>query len=203
MLAAVLDGLCRLLHPIMPFVTEQVWQGLAAWSPVARACPNPRRPRRASASPPGRPTLRPGPIATAGQVVGQWCEAIKAIRNLRAERNVPKDAKIAPIIVAAGPVGATAPPGRAVHPEPVAGRVRDDRRPAADRPAECAVAVLPEVEIILPLAGLIDKEAELAKHRKALADLERQIGGHQAKLAQRVVRRAVPRPRSCEQARPS
>ncbi len=55
--------------------------------------------------------------------------------------------------------------------------------PAIDRPPDCAVAVLPEAEIILPLAGLIDKEAELAKHRKSLADLDRQIGGHRSKLA--------------------
>ncbi len=40
-----------------------------------------------------------------------------------------------------------------------------------------------DAEIILPLAGLIDKEAEVAKHRKTLADLERQIGGHRSKLA--------------------
>src|SRR5207302_1633015 len=53
---------------------------------------------------------------------------------------------------------------------------------SAERPTECAVAVLPEVEIILPLSGLIDKEAELAKLRKTLADLERQIGGHRGKL---------------------
>ena len=33
MLAAVLDSLCRLLHPIVPFVTEQVWQGLNALAP--------------------------------------------------------------------------------------------------------------------------------------------------------------------------
>ena len=33
MLAAVLDALCRLLHPIIPFVTEQVWQGLNALAP--------------------------------------------------------------------------------------------------------------------------------------------------------------------------
>ena len=32
-LAAVLDALCRLLHPIIPFVTEQVWQGLNALAP--------------------------------------------------------------------------------------------------------------------------------------------------------------------------
>ena len=32
-LATVLDGLCRLLHPIMPFVTEQVWQALGELAP--------------------------------------------------------------------------------------------------------------------------------------------------------------------------
>ena len=39
-LAALLDGLCRLLHPIMPFVTEQVWQGLNGLAPV-RGLPEP------------------------------------------------------------------------------------------------------------------------------------------------------------------
>jgi valyl-tRNA synthetase len=37
---------------------------------------------------------------TASRIVSQWCEAIKAIRNLKAERNVPRDAPIAPILVA-------------------------------------------------------------------------------------------------------
>ena len=39
-LAAVLDGLCRLLHPIVPFVTEQVWQALAQAAPE-RGLPSP------------------------------------------------------------------------------------------------------------------------------------------------------------------
>jgi valyl-tRNA synthetase len=52
----------------------------------------------------------------------------------------------------------------------------------AERPAECAVAILADAEIILPLAGLIDREAEIAKQRKAMADLERQIGAIRAKL---------------------
>ena len=54
---------------------------------------------------------------------------------------------------------------------------------STERPAECAVAVLPDAEIILPLEGLIDKEAERAKMRKSLADFEKQIGGLRAKLA--------------------
>ena len=40
-LAALLDALCRLLHPIMPFVTEQVWQGLAGSAPI-RGLPAPK-----------------------------------------------------------------------------------------------------------------------------------------------------------------
>src|SRR5208283_1462364 len=36
--------------------------------------------------------------------VAQWQEKIQTLRNLKAERNVPKEAKIAPIIVAEGPV---------------------------------------------------------------------------------------------------
>src|SRR5262249_36728333 len=122
---------------------------------------------------------------TARQIVEQWCEAIKAIRNIRAERNVPKDAKVTPIIVASGPVAEMLRQGeRFLRSLPPAEAVTIlDSASAFDRPADCAVAVLPEAEIIIPLAGLIDKEAELAKHRKTLAELERQIGGHRSKLA--------------------
>ena len=93
----------------------------------ARACPSREPPRRASASRPGRARWA-GPDETARQTVDHWCEAIKAIRNLKAERNVPKEARIAPIIVAQGTVADMAAPGRAVPAEPVAGRVGDDRR---------------------------------------------------------------------------
>ena len=99
---------------------------------------------------------------------------IKALRNLRAERNVPKEAKIAPILSPRSRSATRLRQGEAVHPEPDAGRDRDDRRPAADRPADSAVAVLPDAEIILPLEGLIDKEAEAARLRKTLADLDKQ-----------------------------
>jgi valyl-tRNA synthetase len=179
-LAALLDGLCRLLHPIMPFVTEQVWQGLNGLAP-ARGLPEPRAAEE-SACIARWPQQLGWSDETARQTVDQWCEAIKAIRNLKADRNVPKDAKIAPIIVAQGPVAEWLRQGepflRALLPAESVTIVA-----ATDRPAECAVAVLPDAEIILPLAGLIDKEAERAKMRKSLSDFEKQIGGLRAKLA--------------------
>ena len=73
-------------------------------------------------------------------------------------------------------------PGRGVPQEPdERGRRHDRRDGRAGRP-DSAIAVLADAEVILPLEGLIDKEAELAKLRKTLADLERQLGPLQAKL---------------------
>jgi len=178
-LAGVLDTLCRLLHPIMPFVTEQVWQALNGLAPN-RGLQEPVAAEESVCI-----AAWPKPLAwsdaEAGRIVDQWCEVIKAARNLRAERNVPKDAKIAPVVVAAGSVAEGLRRGEAFLKSmiPAESVTITDRY---DRPDDCAVAVLPDSEVIIPLAGLIDKEAELAKHRKTLADLERQISGVRAKL---------------------
>jgi valyl-tRNA synthetase len=178
-LAAVLGVLCRLLHPIMPFVTEQVWQGLngrAPWRGLSEF-----KPAEESVCIAAWPRPLGWEDPQARQTVNQWCEAIKAIRNLKAERNVPKDARIAPIIVAQGAVAAALKEG-----EPFLRSLLSAESVTiashADRPADCAVAVLPDAEIILPLEGLIDHEAERAKQHKSLAEIERQIAGLRAKL---------------------
>jgi valyl-tRNA synthetase len=179
-LAALLDGLCRLLHPIMPFVTEQVWQGLAGCAPI-RGLPAPRAADESACI-----AAWPRPLGWSDEIaratVEQWREVIKAIRNLRAERNVPREARVAPIIVAQGTVAEWLKQGeahlRALSPAESVRIVE-----SCDRPADCAVMVLPEVEIILPLAGLVDREAEAAKLKKTLTDLDRQISGHRGKLA--------------------
>jgi valyl-tRNA synthetase len=179
-LVNLLDALCRLLHPIMPFVTEQVWQGLNGLAP-SRGLPEPRAAIE-SVCIAAWPRATGWRDPTARQIVEEWRETIKAIRNLRAERNLPKEARVAPIIVAQGTSADWLLQGerflRSLSPAESVTIV-----PSAERPPDCAVAVLPNVEIILPLAGLIDHEAERAKHRKTLADLERQIAASRGKLA--------------------
>jgi valyl-tRNA synthetase len=179
LLATLLDTLCRLLHPIMPFVTEQVWQALADRAPVRGL----RDPITAEESVCVAAWPRPLEWSdeTARKTVEHWCEAIKAIRNLRAEHNLPKEARIAPILVAKGTVAECLRQGEPyLRSLPPAESVRIVE--SVQRPADCAVAVLPEVEIILPLAGVIDPQAELAKQRKTLTDLDRQIRAHRSKL---------------------
>ncbi|MDB5349343.1 MAG: valyl-tRNA synthetase [Planctomycetota bacterium] len=183
-LAFVLDGLCRLLHPIMPFVTEAVWQALGQVAPT-RLHPTTRdiRPAEESvciASWPEYPRVWTEQ-ADADATIAQWQEKITTIRNLRAERNIPPSAKIAPLIVAA---------------EPVAGMLRKGESlikmmtnassllivSSADRPAESASAVLADAEVILPLEGLIDRKEEAAKLKKQLSDLDKQLASIRAKL---------------------
>jgi valyl-tRNA synthetase len=164
----------------MPFVTEQVWQGLNDRAAVRGLA----APARASESVCIAAWPQPAGCSDepACRTVELWAEAIKALRNLKAERNVPRDARIEPILVAHGPVAASLRAGepflRSLLPAASVTIV-----PEIQRPADCAVAVLPDMEVILPLEGLIDHEAERAKQRKTLADLERQIGSLRNKLA--------------------
>ena len=179
-LATVLGGLCRLLHPIVPFVTEQVWQALGQVAPV-RGLPNPLAAEESvciAAWPKDRPEWHD---ERAEGVVAQWREKVAAIRNLRAERNVPNSVKIAPIIEATGETAAILKQGRLLI-ESLTNSSKLTITAQAELPAECAVAILGDAKVILPLDGLIDREAETARHRKSLADVEKQLSVIQAKL---------------------
>ena len=180
-LATVLDGLCRLLHPIMPFVTEQVWQALGQVAPL-RGIPEPRAAEESAciAAWPAYPDAWRDPEAEA--TVAHWQDVIGALRNLKAEKNVPKDARIAPILVPKVPDAPWLLQGRAfiIGITNAASLTID---PAAERPPNSAVTVLPDAEVILPLEGLIDRGAETARNLKALADLDKQLVGVRAKLA--------------------
>ncbi len=179
-LATVLDGLCRLLHPMMPFVTEAVWQALGTVAPgrgIDQITP-------AAES----VCIAPWPIYPASwsnpnaeSVVAQWQEKITAIRNLKAERNVPKGVKVAPILVASGLVADALRLGE-LFLKALTEASDLTITESASRPEACAVTVLADAEVILPLEGLIDKDAERARLRKMLADIDKQLDGVRAKL---------------------
>ena len=179
-LAGVLDGLCRLLHPIVPFLTESIWQALGeVASERGLLDPTPAAPSVCIAAWPDYPTTWADPEAES--VVAQWQDKIAAIRNLRAERNVPAKAKIDPVIVASEPLLTTLRLGEPfilALTNAATVRITDEFA----KPDEFASAVLADAEIVLPLEGLIDKEAEKARVRKSIADLDKQIGPLQGKL---------------------
>jgi valyl-tRNA synthetase len=179
--ATMLDGLCRLLHPVIPFVTEQVWQALREVAP-RRGFPEPTESAESVCIAAWPDYPESWSDAEAESIVAQWQEKVAAIRNLRAERNVPNSAKIAPIIITSGAVATILRSGEAHIASLVNASSLTIVESLAERPAESAVTVLGDAEVILPLEGLVDRKAETERNQKALSDIDRQLGSIQAKL---------------------
>ena len=181
-LASVLDAICRLLHPIMPFVTEEIWQFLNASAPV-RGLPEPTQAAESVCIALWPDFPENWRDDEAESIVACWREKIKAILNLRAEREVPEKAKIHPVIIAAEPLAGILKAGETFLKALTKSETLSIVSTLAERPPECASAVLADCEIVLPLAGLVDRDAEAAKHRKTLTGLDRQIDPLRAKLS--------------------
>ncbi len=170
----VLEGSLRLLHPYMPFVTEEIWRHL-----TARA-----RTRPASLM------VAPYPQSDgrfrepkAEEAFGLLQALIREIRNARAEYGI-KPGQAVPLIVAAGERLPLLEEARellvrlaGVDPERL---TLTDRLEA--RPRQAAALVVGTVEAFLPLAELIDLEAERTRLRKRIAETERRIAGLEARL---------------------
>jgi valyl-tRNA synthetase len=184
-LAHVLDVCQRLLHPFMPFVTEAAWQELrrhVAWAEegALMVAPWPGADRR---------WLDAQAEADAEAVM----EVARAIRNIRAERGVEAaryvEAYVAsqaawPIMETARPIVETLARVRPLH------VLKDETAVPRDG---VATAVLSQVQVALPLAGLIDVAAERARVSKQLAGAESEVQRTQAKLANEAFRARAPR----------
>ncbi|MCI1903959.1 MAG: valine--tRNA ligase [Enterococcaceae bacterium] len=177
-LVDVLDNILRLLHPIMPFVTEKIWAQLphegislvtASW-PVAR------------------PALSDTASARGMEVL---MELIRAVRNIRAEVNTPLSK---PITLFIEPKDKTIEKflldnveyiERFTNPEEL--RINT----TIEAPDLAMSAVIKGAAIYLPLAGLIDIKEEIARLEKELQKWDSEVKRVQGKLAnQRFVENA-------------
>ncbi|PWB59812.1 MAG: valine--tRNA ligase, partial [Bradyrhizobiaceae bacterium] len=168
MVAHVRDEILKLLHPFMPFVTEELW-GVT-------------EPGRASML-----ALAPWPQpegledAEAESELGWVVDLITAIRSVRAEMNVPPGAQIPLVLVAAGlPTQARAGRWSAF----IKRLARLTEVSFAEVAPTGAVQLVVRGEVAaLPLAGIIDVAAERARLAKELARARADIARVDAKLA--------------------
>ncbi len=183
-LAVALQANLRLLHPIMPFVTEAIWQHLkeCVEEPEAESIMVCRYPRGIS---------EPDPEAEEQMRV--VLEVVRAIRNIRAERGVDAarwvEAYVAsdgagPVLEAARPLVESLARARPLH------LVSDA---AATPKGGVASAVLAEAQVVLPLAGLIDVDGERQRLSKQLAEAEEEARRVEGKLANESFRARAPR----------
>ncbi|HSE77822.1 MAG TPA: valine--tRNA ligase [Alphaproteobacteria bacterium] len=165
----VLDVLLRLLHPVMPFITEELWEKLALGrGGLLIVAPWPELPAD---------LVDPAAKAEMDWVV----EAISEIRGLRSEMNVPAAARLTIAIKEASPsVHARLRSHREII-STLARLERIDERSVAGVHGAIQL-VLPEATLVLPLAGVIDPAAEAARLSKEIDKLADEIGKIDRKL---------------------
>ena len=169
-LTYVLDRTLRLLHPFMPFITEEIWQHLphegesitlASWPEYNEDFDNPQ----------------------AAKDMVLLMEVIRAIRNIRAEVNVPLSKKIQILIKPGDTLTADILQkengyiSRFCNPESL------EISTELSAPDKAMSAVVTGVEIYLPLAGLIDLQQEIDRLNKEMENLNFEVDRLQKKLA--------------------
>ena len=173
-LIRVLETILRLSHPLMPFITEEIWQKI---KPLAGATGD-------------TIMLSRYPQADESRVDKQalndvaWLQAIiLGVRNIRGEMKIA-DAQKIPVLIKNG---------SADDQQRLKANQQFLRKlaalesitwlsPEATAPMS-ATALVGQMEILVPMAGLIDKEAEIARLTKESARLEQDIAKTEGKLA--------------------
>ncbi len=187
-LAAVLDGSLRLLHPVIPFITEALWWKLNAVR-QDRSIPGwiegAARTRLVLSEWP-----RGGAIDTAAdQTFPKLRDVVVAIRNLRNEYKVEVK-KVVPVSIAAPPEAAVWIKENQKVIETLAtcgiGAVSAEVKP----PANCGRATAGGVEIFVE--DLVDEAAEVQRITKRKAEIERVLPGMKARIENPSYREKAP-----------
>lgn len=171
-LYTVLEQLLRLLHPLMPFITEEIWQSLPGQRPSVFIM--------GADYPLGEDLPQNDQGAARMEAI---MEVIRAIRNIRGEMDVAPGRKIAAVLdckseVAAGIVGEGETAIRVL-----AGLSELHIGVGIDRPDKAATQVAGEVEVLLPMAGLIDVDEEEKRLAKEIAKVQKDVDFFRKKLS--------------------
>jgi valyl-tRNA synthetase len=179
-LAGILDMILRLVHPIMPFVAESIWQALAE-AAFERGLPAPEPAAESVVIAPWPELPRAWQDPGIEQRLARMQELVKAVREIRNHYMV--DLKTAlDVSVRCSPE--TAEDFRALQPfiATLAGVGRLECGPEVAKPAQAASHVHPEFTAYVSLVGLIDVAAEIKRLEKQLADKRKHLQSAQAKL---------------------
>jgi valyl-tRNA synthetase len=171
-LATALETCCRLLHPFMPFITEEVWQQI----------PKPT-------GTPGSIMITMYPVAdpalvdeAAEREMQLIMDVVVAIRNLRAEYNVPPSKELEATLYGASQASRTVLGDHWKLVRAMA-RVGEIRFGASSEPEHGELAaVVGELQVGVKLAGTIDVAAEDARIEKELKKAEKERLGVQGRL---------------------
>lgn len=157
----VLERTLRLLHPFMPFISEEIWQHLPHSGESLVIAPWPEALGKRDEA--------------AERDFGLLQELIRGIRNARAEMEVPPGRRARIIIQAEAEAAAAVEAGEAYF-KALAGAAAVEIGPITDeKPPQSVSVIASGAEAYLPLADLVDIEKEKARLAKEIAAMEAEV----------------------------
>ncbi|CAM5246095.1 valine--tRNA ligase [Rhodanobacter lindaniclasticus] len=172
-LLVVLEAVLRALHPVIPFITEEIWKEVSPRLGLAEASVY----------------ARPYPLAAdfaaddAATAEIEWFKnVLSGVRRIRSEMNIPPG-KTIPLLLADGDDGDRTRAAKFATQIAFLARTETPQwiEAGAGEPA-AAAAVVGTLRVLIPLAGLIDLGAEKARLAKEIARIEGEIRKCEGKL---------------------
>lgn len=171
-LYTVLEGLLRMLHPILPFVTEEIWQAL----PGQRQVESIMRTEYPEAA-----VVNTDDDAVASMNIVM--DVIRAIRNVRGELDVAPGKKINVLLDCKSEASERAVRSGEAYILSLARVNALEYGVDIERPKQSSTQVAGDVEVLIPLAGLIDVAEEEARLLKEVAKVQKDVDFFAKKLA--------------------
>ncbi len=172
-LVQTLETLLRLAHPVMPFVTEEIWQKL-----------------RPLAGTQGE-TIMLAPFPTADESLVdersvaeiRWVmQLILGVRRIRGEMNIPPSRPLPLLLQHVSPQDLEWLDASRSYVDFLARTESVEILPDDARAPESAMALVGEMKVLIPISGIIDKDAELARLEKAIGRLRTDLERTEKKL---------------------
>ena len=163
----------RLLHPIMPFITEEIWQGIKTLFPIEEEA------LIIAAFPEADESLIDPDIADDMSFIQ---ESISAIRNLRKQVNLAPSKGVQIHVRVAEARQAQLFEKYQTYLQGLAKVEELNTGVDIQKPRACLAAVVRNIEIFMPLSGLIDIEAEKQRLGKQVEKIEKELASIDAKL---------------------
>ena len=192
-LVEILEALQRALHPLMPFITEEIWQGVAGLA--GRSGP--------TVMLTNYPLVADYPRDEVAEKEIGWVQAfVLGVRQIRGEMNI-KPSKLIPVLLRnASEQDKEYAQRHLPFLEKLAGLESVTVLAEGTVPPESAIALVGELSILVPMAGLIDAGAEAERIGKQLVKAKQDLTKTVQKLAnENFVRNAPPEVVEAERAR--
>ncbi|RXE49310.1 valine--tRNA ligase [Chromohalobacter israelensis] len=175
-LVRVLETILRLAHPMMPFISEEIWQRVA---PLAGT----------HAGGDDSIMAQPWPQADDSRVDTQatrdieWLKGvIVAVRNIRAEMNIAPGKPLEVLLTKGDETDRARLEANRLFLSKLAKLDSVTWLDDPDQAPLCATQLVGDMEVLVPMAGLIDKDTELARLAKEIDKQDKFIGGIEKKL---------------------